>query len=63
MVEHNHTIYLFTNANGVTAACEKVLGRKLVLVNRKIIATKVDNNVNFWKAAFQLIHDTLSKMS
>lgn len=55
----NNTVYLFTNANGVTAAFSKVMHNKVVIINRSIIQTKVDNNLNFWKRAYDLIFETL----
>lgn len=57
---HDHTLYLFTISNGVTGACEKVLGRKLIIINRGIISTKIDNNVNFWSESYNMIFEKLS---
>jgi len=59
VVNHDNTVYLFTTSNGVTAAYQKVMGRKSVLVTRGIISKKIDNNQNFWKSAFEMISETL----
>lgn len=60
VVTYDHTIYLFTTSNGVTAAYQKVMGNKSVIVNRGKIATKIDNNRNFWKTAWDLMNETIS---
>jgi hypothetical protein len=60
VVHHPHTIYLFTSADGVSGAYEKVLGRKSVVIARKTIATKIDNNKNFWRMANEMIVKTLN---
>lgn len=59
VVEHDHTVYLFTVSNGVTAAYQKVMGMKSVIVSRGIISTKIDNNHNFWSTAYEMIRKTL----
>ena len=59
VIQHPRTVYLFTISNGVTAAFQKVMGDKTVLVNRATIATKIDNNCNFWKMAFEMMMTTL----
>lgn len=46
--ENTHSIYLFTNAKGVTTACETVFGQRLVVINRDIIKEYLDNNKRFW---------------
>ena len=51
-VSHDHVIYVFTTADDVTIICRNVLGRKLVLVNRKLIGHFVDNNKTFWNTAW-----------
>lgn len=56
---HNHTIFVFTSATGVTAACQKVLGKKVVLVNRLMISKKVDNNLTFWEGCYKEILEKL----
>lgn len=60
VVEHDHTVYLFTVSNGVTTAYQKVMGNKSVIVNRSIIGTHIDNNSNFWKTAWEMMQATLS---
>ena len=60
LVGNSHTVYLFTIAKGATWVCEKVLGNKLVVLNRKEIAIKVDNNLNFWLRAWNEVKDTLN---
>lgn len=58
---HNSTVFLFTNAGGVTGAFTTVMQRKTVIINRAFIASKVDNNESFWKEAYQLIFRTLDQ--
>ena len=43
-----HTVFVFTNAKDVYHTCYKVLGERLVIVNREIIERFIDNNVAFW---------------
>ena len=59
IVDHPHTVYLFTTSNGTTAAYQKVMRNKSVEITRPIIATKIDNNVNFWLYAFNAIKATI----
>jgi hypothetical protein len=59
VVEHDQTIYLFTTAGGVTSAFDRVMGRKAIVVPRSVIATKIDNNKNFWNSSFDMIYETL----
>jgi hypothetical protein len=61
VIEHDHTVYLFTTANGVSVAFEKVMGRKCVLVTRDVISTKVDNNKAFWRKCYEMMYYTLNK--
>lgn len=56
---HDNTVFLFTNSNGVTIAFNKVMGQTAIVINRATIATKVDNNANFWLSAYNLIFNTL----
>jgi len=56
---HDHTVYLFTTSGGVTAAFEKVMERRCVIINRSIIATKIDNNKTFWEGAYREMFNTL----
>lgn len=58
---HNNTVFLFTNAGGVTGAFTTVMQRKTVIITRSFIASKVDNNIPFWKEAYQLIFRTLDQ--
>lgn len=61
VVNNDHTIYLFTTANGVTGAFDKVMGRKVVIVNKAIIQHKIDNNKEFWSRAADMICNTLKQ--
>lgn len=56
---HDHTIYLFTTASGVTGSFEKVMKNKVVIINRSIISTKIDNNKTFWEFASKEIGSSL----
>ncbi len=59
ITRYDNTLYLFTTAAGVTGAATKVFGKKLVIINRNIISTKIDNNKNFWEQAYNLIYQKL----
>ncbi len=59
---HDNTIYIFTTSNGVTPACQTVLGDKIVVITREIIARKIDNNHIFWKYAYGKIYEYLDNM-
>jgi len=60
VIEHDHTVYLFTTANGASVAFEKVMGRKCVLVTRDVISTKIDNNKAFWGKCYEMMYHTLN---
>ena len=60
VIAHDHTIYLFTTANGVTGAFDKVMGRKCVIVDKAIIQHKVDNNKEFWLRAYDMMNETVN---
>jgi len=59
VITHDRTVFLFTNAGGVTGAFDTVMQKKTVIITRSIISTKVDNNVTFWKNAYDLIYKTM----
>lgn len=59
VMQHDHTVYLFTTAGAVTGAWQKVMGKKSVVITRGNIATKVDNNINFWGRAWEMIGSTI----
>ena len=44
----DHTLFLFTTANGVSHQATKVFGDKLVVVDKAYIKKVIDNNKNFW---------------
>lgn len=44
-------VFVFTNADNLGSNCAKVLGNKLVVVNRAIIQHFIDNNKHFWRMA------------
>ncbi len=56
---YDNTVFLFTNSNSVSISFEKVMAKKAVVINRGVISTMVDNNSNFWSAAYNLIFATL----
>lgn len=58
VVNYDNTIYLFTTSGGVSSAYQKVMG-KSVVIDRSIISTKIDNNLNFWKNAFDMIIEAM----
>lgn len=59
VVDNDRTIFLFTNSNGVTGAFNTVMQKKSVIITRNVISSKVDNNITFWKNAYELIYKTL----
>ena len=59
VIDTDRTVFLFTNAGGVTGAFDTVMQKKTVIITRAVIATKVDNNVTFWKNAYDLIYRTM----
>lgn len=58
---HNNTIYLFTTASGVTGSFEKIMEKKVVVINRGVISTKIDNNKTFWNFAHEQIEKSFTK--
>lgn len=59
VIDNDRTVFLFTNAGGVTGAFDTVMQKKTVIITRGVISTKVDNNVTFWKNAFDMMWKTL----
>ena len=58
-LSHKQSLYVFTTSVGVTPACQKVFGNRLVVINLDIIKHYVDNNANFWGYAFQEVYNYL----
>lgn len=58
-LESYHTIYVFTTANNVSRQCRDVFGDRLVVIGREEIARLIDNNITFWKFAYQRIFEYL----
>jgi hypothetical protein len=61
-LENDNTVYLFTTANEVTIACNTVFGKKLRVINRSVIAGKIDNNESFWNEAQERIALTFAEL-
>lgn len=61
LLDKNDTIFLFTTGQGITSACEKVFGKIIRVINRRIISGYIDNNQNFWERAEELIINTLER--
>lgn len=61
-LENNDTIFVFTTGNEITSPCQVVFGRLVRVIDRKIIAGKVDNNQTFWGEAQDLILNTLDSL-
>lgn len=59
VIDNDRTVFLFTNAGGVTGAFDTVMQKKTVIITRGVISTKVDNNITFWKNAYDLIYRTM----
>jgi hypothetical protein len=55
----NDTIFVFTTGDGSTAALQAVNKNKVRIIDRKIIAGKIDDNETFWIQANNLLWDTL----
>jgi hypothetical protein len=62
-LENDNTLYLFTTAYSITTACDTVFGKKLRVINRNIIAGKIDNNHSFWDEAQLRIMKTFEELS
>jgi len=58
---HKQSVYVFTTAVDCTAACQKVLGNRLVMINRDIINEKIENNESFWNFAFKEVFEYLNQ--
>ena len=58
LIEHEHTVFLFTTATGVTGPFDIVMKRKSVIIDRPVIAYKIDNNKTFWRLAYNEIMET-----
>jgi hypothetical protein len=62
-LDENDTMLLFTTAGDISPQCSEVFGNKIRVIDRKIIAGKIDDNKSFWIEAGNLIDDTLNDMS
>lgn len=62
-LDKNNTIFLLTTAQGATPPCHEVFGKKLRVINRQAIASKVDNNLSFWQKIEKKLTDTLEWLS
>jgi len=58
-LEGEDCLYVFTTADDVTPACRTVFGKMLRVINKEIISNEINNNVNFWKFAYEEIKNTL----
>ena len=58
-----NTIYLFTTSKGANYVTEQRFQRRkqLLVINREIIKTKIDNNIPFWKNAYQRIIESIEE--
>jgi hypothetical protein len=50
-LDHDNTLYLFTTSYDITIACGEVFANKLRVINRSVIASRIDNNNSFWEEA------------
>lgn len=62
LLDQPNTIFLITTGDGATPACHEVLGRKLRVINRRVISGKVDNNQTFWHNAEQRLVATIERL-
>lgn len=62
-LDKHDTIWLVTTGNGVTGPCKEVLGKRLRVIYRDILAGKVDNNMSFWKDVEEQIGTTLDDLN
>ena len=59
LYENEHTVFLITTSSGISGAFNKIFEKTAVIILRKDIAEKVDNNKNFWLEAYSSIYETL----
>lgn len=55
-----HTVFLFTNSNGVSHQFDHIMQSKAVIITNNIISNEVDGNVTFWKHAYDMIYEKLN---
>lgn len=60
-VMERNSIYVFTTAVQFSSAVDKVLGSKVVKIDRNVISRKIDNNRTFWQYAYDEIYKTLDQ--
>lgn len=56
----DNCLYVFTTAYDVTPPNNTVFKKMIRVISHKIISQEIDNNVNFWKFAYNEIKDTLN---
>jgi hypothetical protein len=57
----SNSIYVFTTAFSFSSSIDKVLGGKVVKIDRNVISRKIDNNRTFWQFAFDEIYKILDQ--
>jgi len=58
-LEGDNCLYIFTTAQDVTHPNGTVFGSMLRVISHNIISEEINNNINFWNAAFEEIKETL----
>lgn len=59
IVNFDHTLFLFTTGKQANVHAKKMLGNRLVTINRGVISTKVRKNKSFWALAYGMIDEKL----
>jgi hypothetical protein len=59
-LDKDNTIFVFTTGKDGTSSLMEVFGKQIRIINRKIIANKIDNNKNFWQETENLILNTIT---
>lgn len=53
----NNSIWLFTSAFDISNSARKVFSKSIVVINKNKISYLIDNNINFWNKAWDIIKE------
>jgi len=55
------SVYIFTTGKGVNFRVEEISGDSMIVINREVIADKVNHNLTFWKVLSETVYKALDE--
>ena len=56
------SVYIFTTGKGVNFRAEEISEDRMVVINREVIADKVNHNLTFWKILSETVYKALDEV-